>query len=169
VSFGPNLLINHSVLHDIMAKYSSLDKHNYVDRLCTSGNVLKLDLWKSFGGFREELFIDEVDHEFCYRLKENGYNIILISNCLLNHSIGGNKKYILPHIASNHRNERIYYKIRNIFFIKNNHYLFYKKYKYQLIIARTFIEKILALDFYDIKFVIKGIKDAQSNKYGMYE
>src|SRR6516225_3674218 len=40
----------------------------YVSRAITSGNLLNLFAYKQVGGFDDALFIDEVDHDMCYKL-----------------------------------------------------------------------------------------------------
>ena len=39
----------------------------------TSGNLLNLAAYLAAGGFKEELFIDHVDHEYCLRLNSRGF------------------------------------------------------------------------------------------------
>ena len=35
----------------------------------TSGNLLNLKIAEKIGDFEEKLFIDEVDHDYCYRIR----------------------------------------------------------------------------------------------------
>lgn len=46
----------------------------------TSGNLVNIDAWLRVGGWREDFFIDSVDHEFCLRARKKGsgfYSIML--------------------------------------------------------------------------------------------
>src|SRR5690606_27148133 len=46
------------------------------DMLITSGSLVNLAVFQKLGGFDENLFIDEVDFEYCLRAKVNGYKTI---------------------------------------------------------------------------------------------
>jgi len=54
----------------------------------TSGNVLSLDVWKSVGGFDDTLFIDEVDHDMCMKIRNKGGRILTTRVPCLNHTVG---------------------------------------------------------------------------------
>ena len=86
----------------------------------TSGNLLNLKHFKEIGGFKEELFIDCVDIEYCMNLRVHGYDIIRLNKITLNHKLGESKKYrILSHtvVTSNHNAMRRYYIARNCYYI----------------------------------------------------
>ncbi|AEF53561.1 glycosyltransferase family 2 protein [Marinomonas posidonica] len=87
-----------------------------VDSVMTSGNLIYLEAFQSVGGFLEKYFIDCVDHEYCLRLKVNGFKIILHKEIFLEHNLGdiefislfGKKVYYTNHSAM-----RRYYISRN--------------------------------------------------------
>ena len=84
--------------------------------IITSGSLVLTSAWKNIKGFWEYLFIDEVDHEFCYRLRAYGYRIIQIQSCCIDHIIGTpNEKKILGHHfnPTHHTPTRRYYMTRN--------------------------------------------------------
>lgn len=54
----------------------------------TSGALTSVSAWKKVGGFDENMFIDSVDFEYCYRLRKSGFRIIQVSSVKLSHSIG---------------------------------------------------------------------------------
>jgi rhamnosyltransferase len=56
--------------------------------LITSGSFMSVQTFDNLGPFREELFIDGVDHEYCLRARQKGYQNILILNPLLKHAMG---------------------------------------------------------------------------------
>jgi rhamnosyltransferase len=170
ISFSPNICSKHSVAGDIRRKLTpdrARGEYEILDRLITSGNILKLEIWEYLNGFNELLFIDEVDYEFCYRLKESGYNIIKITRPSMKHVVGENRKYFLPHVCQ-HGGERIYYIMRNMQYIRQKYPCFYKKYRYKQYIVRSILEKVIAFRFADIRFIYEGIKDARNNSYGKY-
>ncbi|SKA87532.1 rhamnosyltransferase [Clostridium sp. USBA 49] len=74
----------------------NLDKNNelfeYVHSDITSGNLLKRETFDIIGLYNEDLFIDYVDHEFCYRILEKGYKLIKLKNAVLFHRLGNTKQ-----------------------------------------------------------------------------
>jgi len=81
----------------------------------TSGNIVNLAAWAQVHGFEEKLFIDEVDHDFCVKLRLNGYKVLTSKRVLLNHKIGIDIKIGRP--IQTHAPIRHYYMTRNILFI----------------------------------------------------
>ncbi|MBC3783821.1 glycosyltransferase [Spirosoma utsteinense] len=54
----------------------------------TSGNLLSLSAYSATGPFRDDFFIDHVDHEYGIRLNQNGYVVIELPNIRFNHRLG---------------------------------------------------------------------------------
>lgn len=82
----------------------------------TSGSLTNTNVWKKIGGFWEFLFIDEVDHDYCYRLNKNGYSIFQTDRVKVDHRIGNQStKKILFHTfhPTNHSAFRRYFETRN--------------------------------------------------------
>ena len=63
------------------------------DTVMTSGNLLNLKIAQEIGDFEEKFFIDEVDHDYCYRIKKENYKIIVLNKIILKHNLGNIKKY----------------------------------------------------------------------------
>ena len=75
----------------IVAPSTDEKKKNEIDNedvVLMSGNFVRVDYIKQFGGFDERYFIDCVDHEFCLRMRRNGYKIVKLGNARLIHSLG---------------------------------------------------------------------------------
>ncbi|HTN39039.1 MAG TPA: glycosyltransferase [Arachidicoccus sp.] len=92
-----------------------------VDRLITSGSLVNLQLFAEVGDFDEKLFIDEVDHEYCYRASLKGYKIIQFTHIYLHHRLGedvivrtlkGRRKQTAFHSPL-----RLYYMLRNYLYL----------------------------------------------------
>jgi rhamnosyltransferase len=82
----------------------------------TSGNLVKLEIFKTTGLFDENFFIDYVDHEFCLKIYKCGYKIIQSNDSLLYHQIGTpTEKVLFGHKiqVNNHNSLRKYYLTRN--------------------------------------------------------
>lgn len=136
-----------------------------IDIILTSGNILNLNLAKEIGDFDEKLFIDEVDHDYCYRIFQKNYQIKEIQDVFLKHKVGEMKKNIFCSIT-NHNKIRKYYIARNrCYMIKK--YPFLKKVYIGFILKD--IVKIILFEkekFLKIKMIYLGIKDFKNNIMG---
>lgn len=82
----------------------------------TSGSLISMEAFKRVRGFREELFIDSVDHDFCFRVLDAGYRILLTRKPGMKHAIGSpaQRKFLWKRpTSSNHSALRRYYMSRN--------------------------------------------------------
>lgn len=92
--------------------------YQVVDYVIQSGSVFDVRVFREIGFFREDFFIDQVDIEFCYRARKNGFQSIIFNCSSLNHELGHSKggKKILGsiHITSdNYPAFRRFYLVRN--------------------------------------------------------
>lgn len=93
----------------------------------TSGNLLNLEAYKQCGAFDEKLFIDSVDHEYCLRLRKNGYQVVRVNAAILHHSLGN---IIYHHFllfrfkTTNHSSTRRYYIARNRLYVMFKYMIF---------------------------------------------
>lgn len=91
-------------------------------QLITSGSMVNLLLYPAIGGFDEQLFIDEVDSEYCFRSNQKGYRTVKLKNIFLNHSLGvvsthRSLKNFKATPRTLHSPLRVYYMIRNYLYI----------------------------------------------------
>jgi rhamnosyltransferase len=54
----------------------------------TSGSLVSIHAYEAIGGFREEFFIDCVDHEFCLRARAHGFHVLITAKPVMEHGIG---------------------------------------------------------------------------------
>ncbi len=135
------------------------------DIVMTSGNLLSLKLAKKIGDFEEKFFIDEVDHDYCYRIKKQNYKIVVLNKIILNHNLGNIKKYRF-FTTTNHNYIRRYYITRNkLYMIKKYSFL---KNKYLKEILKDTVKIILVEKDKrkKLKMIYLGIKDFKSNITG---
>lgn len=146
-----------------------------VDKLITSGSVINMDVYKKLGGFDENLFIDEVDHEYCYRALVNNYEIVKMANIYMNHSMG----YLKRHRSLKnweltdrrlHHPVRLYYMVRNFLYVRSR----YQKTLPESIKSSRhslFIQLKNNLLYHKerwkvVKFIMKGYRDYRREKWG---
>lgn len=94
-----------------------------VNKVITSGSIINLNAWSAINGFDERLFIDEVDHEYCYRAIEHGYTVLQLNSIYLSHSMGklvasGYLNMVKVKNRMLHSPLRIYYIVRNFLFVR---------------------------------------------------
>ena len=86
--------------------------------------MINLSVWQSVGGFCEEMFIDSVDFDICYLIKENGYKILRTNETALLHEVGKSQKKEFcgrEELVFNHSPLRCYYIIRNSLLLGKRH------------------------------------------------
>ncbi len=98
--------------------YAETRPAEQVFRVITSGSLTSLAAWEAVGGFREELFIDCVDTEFCLNLLRNDYEVWQLPYLRLEHRLGNDTSEIRiagRHLcyATHHHATRCYYIARN--------------------------------------------------------
>lgn len=84
--------------------------------IITSGALTNLQAWKNVGEFREDLFIDYVDIEFCLRLKSFGFDVAAVNEIEMQHCLGQRakkNKILISGTPTNHNSLRRYYIARN--------------------------------------------------------
>lgn len=81
----------------------------------TSGSLVDVEFAFAIGGFRDDFFIDQLDHEFCLRVRARGGRVVIGRRPVMNHSVGEAGGAWLPGLGflPNHSPLRKYYMVRN--------------------------------------------------------
>lgn len=93
------------------------------DSAITSGSLIRLAAHHAIGGHNEDLFLDDVDHEFGYRLRRHGYRIVCVNEVFLAHRVGDPlaRRFLWRTIHStNHSAVRKYYMTRNRLYMRKH-------------------------------------------------
>ena len=96
-------------------------KFDFPHDVMTSGNLINLAIWQKLGGFKDWLFIDGVDIEYCLNLRAHGYYILRDNELEIQHNLGDlfyKKIFHRVFLCTQHPPIRRYYLMRNA------HYLF---------------------------------------------
>jgi len=86
------------------------------DTVITAGSLINNIIFKQVGKFNDEFFIDAVDTEYCLRVEEKGFEVLLTKKVLMLHSIGKitMHKFLGKKVGTtNHTPLRRYYMVRN--------------------------------------------------------
>lgn len=141
----------------------------------TSGSLLNLEAYKIVGPFLNELFIDWVDHEYCFRLNKYGYRTLVVNHTKLKHRLGifYQRKFLsfIPIRWRSHSPTRLYYKFRNSLYVM---WQYRRQLPYSFIIPVIYellrdILKIIFLEQHKRQYLIsvwKGITDAYNSRLG---
>lgn len=146
-----------------------------VEHLPTSGCLTSIHIYKFLGKFRDNLFIDYIDTEYCMRLKKNGFKVIISPIVNMRHPLGNYKydklyKFLFGRdMITNYPPLRHYYWTRNGITISKEQFWINMKWSikelYYLLIRRVMIV-ILFEDFKikKIKNILLGIYHALINR-----
>ncbi|WP_201838733.1 glycosyltransferase family 2 protein [Microvirga zambiensis] len=83
------------------------------DFIIASGSLIPLTVLDQVGGFKEELFIDLVDVEWCFRARKAGYKSFLSPTATVDHRLGNDTVQIGTKRVAVHVPIRNYYWVRN--------------------------------------------------------
>ena len=140
-----------------------------IDCCITSGCLTNVDACIKVGGFDEQMFIDYVDFDMCFTLKENGYELLKVNYTGILHELGNSKKKkILGRevLITNHSAIRRYYFSRNVIYFARKHKKYINRWVYySKIITRLAIVILYEKDKYKkTKAGLKGIVDGLKMK-----
>lgn len=149
-------------------------KYDLPDDVMTSANILNLDIWKEIGGFKDWLFIDGVDIEYCMNVISHGYYILRNNSVEVEHNLGdlfyrkiGRRTFL----CTNHSAIRRYYIMRNYRYIKDLYLDFNPGYCYSLVNQKHNMVGVLLFErkkFKKLKMYVRGYKDYKKGIKGKY-
>lgn len=136
-----------------------------VDYAIASGSLIAIDVLDRAGVMRDDLFIDWVDIEWCYRARQFGLLSYVIPSVIMNHSIGDEMA----------QGVSLHSDFRNYFIVRNSVYLMlYGKMPLNFKIIQFFKTPAYVLfyschskkPFYSLKLLLIAIKDGIFKKMG---
>jgi len=141
--------------------------------IITSGNLVRTDVFREVGYFNEDLFIDAVDIEFCMRLANAGYKVVVSGDAFLKHRLGNAATGTLMGrgiITLNHPPLRRYYIARNrVYTIKKFSKMFPS---FGLFFIRELLLDLLRVTLMEDKkmeklsMMLRGIRDGVKGRMG---
>ena len=132
----------------------------------TSGNIINLKAYEEIGGFKDWLFIDCVDTDYCMNLHKHGYKVLRLNNIVMKHELGNlvvHKLFGKEYPCYNHNPIRRYYIVRNNMYICDMYGDMYPDYCAWLKrVQKGQVKRILAFEknkFRKLKMMLKGYRD----------
>ena len=145
------------------------DDFKTVKYALTSGNFIKMSAFEKIGLFEEKLFIDQVDNDFDFRLRKNGFTLLESQNSYILHEIGISQKK-LGFTIRNYSPVRRYYLSRNCVYILKK-YLFFDTASVLRIFIGSICGGIFKITLFEkqklpkYKYILFGLIDGILNKY----
>jgi rhamnosyltransferase len=146
-----------------------------VKHLITSGSMLNLKVESKIGGFDENLFIDEVDFEYCLRSVLKGFQVIQFTHIFLEHNLGETvyrRSFKTTKLSSRvlHSPERLYYITRNFLYIRSKYQKTFPgeiKERKKILLNRIKNNLIYQKQRVTVlKYVMKGLWDYRKRRMG---
>lgn len=169
----------------LISPYQVIDKNETIENcnqvidmieVMTSGNIINLDIYKKIGGFKDWLFIDCVDTDYCMNLHKHGYKVLRLNYLQVEHELGHLEKHKLfnkYYSCFNHNPIRRYYIVRNNLYINEMYKELFPEYCKKLIrIQKGQVKRILAFEknkYKKLKMMYKGYKDYKRGIKGKLE
>lgn len=141
------------------------------DFLISSGMLIPLEILDRVGLPEEDLFIDNVDLEWCFRARSMGLSLYGVYDAVMEHSVGDHVVQLGSYVIHLHAPLRQYYIMRNRIV------LYQRSYSPWGWIIQDFVRmlfKLMAFSLFfpprrqNIAMMLKGIKDGLTGKMGKF-
>lgn len=154
----------------VFKRFLPKDGIHEVMQAISSGKILKTQHLLSIGLMKDELFIDWVDYEWCWRARAKGYKIVGNADVVIQHQLGDSSKNLGFREVNLRSYVRHYYITRNAFYLAlyandldvlHRITLFFKSFRYMVgypILAKP--------HFKNLKFVLLGFWHGVTGKLG---
>jgi rhamnosyltransferase len=139
-----------------------------VNSIISSGSLISKKSYLEVGEMLDELFIDAVDFEYCWRLRAKGFLIVRNNKARLAHRFGeGRARFFIFFDVFVAAPIRHYYQFRNVFYLFNRSYVprYWKvRSVFKIVFKLLFYPFFLTNGFDRFKFMLLGIKDGIRKK-----
>ena len=141
-----------------------LESKNYVqmNQVISSGTLIPKTTYETIGGMNDDLFIDAVDYEYCWRAIEQGFIVVKNLDAKIGHKFGDGTKRVCGIEMIMPSPIRHYYQYRNLLLLINIQYvpLYWKSTNF----IKQFLKFICLPFIFDRRkerfiYMSKGIKD----------
>ncbi len=143
-----------------------------VTQIIASGMMINLGLLDAVGLKDERLFIDGVDHEWCWRARRLNFSIARAKKVEMVHRLGDSRSKFAGFTYKVGSPIRLYYQFRNILLLSRRNYvpLYWKVRCLCFMPLRMFLNSTMQKNrLTRIKFMCRGIWDGIKGSTGSYQ
>ncbi|MCA9767115.1 MAG: glycosyltransferase, partial [Carnobacterium sp.] len=160
-------IIAPTIIEKSSSEKFEIENYTICKEIISSGSLLNVEMIKAIGGMEEQLFIDYVDFEYCWRAIKKNYKIIRANTVTLEHKVGEKVLKIFKYNIYVPAPFRYYYIYRNgSILAKRNYIPNYWKIRERILRIITPIVILLFLDKkrQRLKYVLKGMNYEREEK-----
>lgn len=162
--YAPGLIVKKNGL--ISKKdLKNISQPEAVGMIISSGSLIPVHALKDIGLMNQDLFIDYVDTEWCFRALKKGYKIYISDKATMYHSVGDSTITLFGRTCPVHSAHRRYYRVRNLFLMMRMSHV--KKIWIISMLINNFIAQVILFStqknkfsymYYFVLSIIDGIK-----------
>ncbi len=155
-----------------ISKGTYIEDTNYVfmNQTLSSGSLIPKKTYEKIGGMEDDLFIDAVDEEYCWRIIAANMKVVKNNDALLAHKIGEGEQNIIGSINLVISSPiRYYYQFRNVLLLSTRSYapVYWRVSMLVKVGLKLVVFPFRVKDGRKIfGYMIKGIKDGLLRRYG---
>ncbi len=142
------------------------------DFIISSGSLISIKSLDQIGNMDEDLFIDHIDTEWCFRAKSKGFEIYGICDAIMQHSLGERQTRIWWgrwRSVSSHQPFRYYYMFRNSVLLWQRPYMpdaWKRADRLRVLYFLFFLITVAPNRIANLRMMMKGLKDGFSRRTG---
>ena len=174
VAIGPRIICSFSektVKPRIQREISVYENLVCVSQIISSGMMIDLSKLELIGFKDERLFIDGVDHEWCWRAKTQNLLVAIANNVEMVHKLGDGRSKFAGITYKVGSPVRLYYQFRNILILARRGYVpkYWKTRNILVLPVRFFANSLLQNNKRErIKYMLCGLWDGLFKKEGAF-
>lgn len=157
-----------------LARITNDDDTNYTraDFLISSGSLIAMQALDQAGGMDDELFIDHIDTEWCFRAQSKGFALYGVCDAIMQHSLGDKQIRFWWGRWRNisfHQPFRYYYTFRNSILLWQRPYMpaAWKRADKLRILSLLFFFTLFSPNrITNLRMMLKGMKDGSNRRTG---
>lgn len=159
--YRPVIQKEHSISSDITV----------CSQIIASGKLIDASVLKNIGLMEDSLFIDGVDHEWCWRARKYGYVVAIAETAVMKHTLGDAREKFMGLSYKVGSAIRMYYQFRNVIILSRRGYVpLY--WKVRNILGMFFRFYVFGFNRVDSsirrQYMLKGIVDGIKKRVGPY-
>lgn len=167
-AIGPQVICKYSnkaILPKVQKHTAVYENTSIVPQIIASGMLIDLSVIKDVGFKESDLFIDGVDHEWCWRARKKGYVVGINKHIHMVHTLGDKRSNFLGLSYKVGAPIRLYYQFRNLLILSRRSYVpLYWKFRHlaymplKFVLMSVFEENRVLRVNYMIKGIIDGLR-----------